>query len=254
MKAHDAFKSEAGPVSVSKRQRGFTLISTAISFTLSGLVLAGAWMAYRDMQAQMHVNFADRQMDQYASAAIQELSNKLSWAWTAREIQGGYNNTRWNFLVRDEVDEYGTWMPPWQLEGDGFTQVRFAPTRGLLIGNSPPNWAEDNYIDYYQWTGRSARIGETRTLDRRDRMTMESLFFDWEESDWDADQVEYENAKCAVQVELTLQYRYRANSMFGLYSRDYARERNYRTSFYMRNWPSDINEYNKPADAGGVGL
>jgi hypothetical protein len=242
MNAHTAFRSEAGQVKVSERQRGYTLVSTTIAFMISGFVLTGAWLAFRDMQAQMRVNFAERIMDQYAQSAMQELTNKLSWAWDAKMIQGGSRNTRWNFMIRDQINEHQTWVPDWQLEPNHYTQVRYQPTGGLLIGNQPPRWMTDHWRNEYVWFGRSSRAGEVRAFDRRDRMTMESLLFEVDNSRWAADQVERNKAPVNINVELTLQYRYHANSMFGLYSREYVRERTYRTSAYLRNWWSDINE------------
>jgi len=49
--------------------------------------------------------------------------------------------------------------------------------------------------------------------------------------------------KCAVRVELTLLYRYQANAMFGMYPREYVRERTYRTTVFPRNWWSDSNTW-----------
>jgi len=185
-------------------------------------------------------------MDQYAQSAMQELTNKLSWAWDAKMIQGGNRSTRWNFMIRDEINEHQTWVPDWSLEPNHYTQVRYAPTGGLLIGNAPPRWVTDHWQDYYQWFGRSASPREIRQFDRRDRMMMESLLFEVDNSRW-ADQALRDKSPVNINVEMTMQYRYRANSLFGLYSREYARERTYRTSVYLRNWWSDINELRDPS-------
>jgi hypothetical protein len=183
---------------------------------------------------------------------MQELTNKLSWAWDAKMIQGGSRNTRWNFMIRDEINEHQTWVPDWSLEPNHYTQVRYQPTGGLLIGNSPPHWVTDHWRDYYLWFGRSAGQGEIRSFDRRDRMTMESLIFEVGNSRW-ADMTELRKNPVNIDVELTMQYRYRANSLFGLYSREYVRERTYRTSVYLRNWWSDVNEIRKNAEATSPG-
>lgn len=244
MKAQVAFNKKAGPVSMSKRQAGYTLVSTVVSFTIGSIILAGAWTAYRDIQVQMHVQNADRQMDQYAQAAIQELTNFASWSWFGDQVQGGSRYTRWNFRTLDEVNEYGTWVP-WYVRDQAYiTQVSYQPTRGLLFGNRVPSWERDHRSgEYYVWRGSAPRTGESRVMDRRDRMTMESLLMNPSLSNYVANQDEYINHMATFDVAITLHYRYRANSMFGLYSREYARERTYQTTIYQRNWDSDINVY-----------
>lgn len=241
MKAHVAFNKKAGPVSMSKRQAGYTLVSTVVSFTIGSIILAGAWTAYRDIQVQMHVQNADRQMDQYAQAAIQEITNFASWSWLGKQVQGGSRYTKWNFQTYDEVREYGAWVPWYIRDQDNYTQVSYKPTSGLLFGNRIPSWEQDRNGAYYVWTGRAPRVGEIRVMDRRDRMTMESLLMDYTQSNYPASRDEYVNHMGTFDVAITLHYRYRANSMFGMYSREYARERTYQTTIYQRNWDSDIN-------------
>ena len=48
-----------------------------------------------------------------------------------------------------------------------------------------------------------------------------------------------------VMITMTLQYRYTGNSVFGLYSNEYVRERVYSTQIYMRNWDSNVNQFKK---------
>jgi hypothetical protein len=256
MKAQVSSKSGTGPVKVSMRQAGMTLVSTAISFVIAGFVLTGAWMAVSDMKAQMHVEAVERQMDQYAQGAISELTNRLSWSWYGEQIQGGYRYTRWNFQLKDEMAENGTWQPWFQRDTRDYIQVHYQPTRGIMFGDRVPKWAEDNHRAMYVWTGRAPGRNEINMMDKRDRMTMESLIMDWSKSDYvSSSSPTYLKGRSALDVQLTLQYHYRANSLFGLYPKDYVRERTYQTSIYQRNWWSDINDVAKDyrASIGGQG-
>ena len=234
------------PASGLRGQDGYTLISLVISMFISAVVLTGAWLAYENMQSEMHVLNADRQMDQYAQSAFQELTNVCSWSWAGVQVQGGSQHTRWKFLMQDIPQEFGTHMH-YQTDQDGFVVLRYTPTQGILINDRPPTWAEDRYHDFYVFTGRSPRAGEIRAFDRRDRMTIEGLTMDYAQTQFipTTDPIGQISAKGTVMVNMTLQYRYRANAMFGLYSKDYVHERTYATQIYMRNWDSDVNDFRK---------
>lgn len=230
-------------------QGGFTLVSLVIGTIIGGVVMTGAWLAYADMQSEMHVLNAERQMDQYAHAAFQELTNLCSWSWAGVQLQGGTTHPRWKFLTQDIPREFGTRLK-YTPDQEGFVTLSFSANQGILINNRAPAWASDQYRNMYVWSGQNPRAGEIRIMDRRDRMTVESMSIDYANSRWiDVSMQDSTLGKGAIMVSMTMQYRYRSEALFGLYPRDYVRERTYATQIYMRNWDSDVNEFRK---RGGI--
>lgn len=233
-----------------RSQSGFTLVGTAISAIIGTGILAGAWVAYTDMMIQWRVSHAERIMDQYAAAAMQELTNDLCWSWGAKQIQGGWVNPRWKFYFDDRIEEYGS-MDLWKYNrgADKMIEITYRPTSGILINNVPPSWARDRFTDYYVWAGRSyAPRGYTNTMDRRDRMTVESILFDWEEfGSFPSNEESALKRQGVMVIKMTMHYTYRptnwAEKATHLYGRNYVRERKYETKIFMRNWDVDTNRY-----------
>ena len=216
-------------------QGGFTLVSTVVAFTLSGVVFAGAFLAYNNLKTQMHVLTCDRQMDQYAQACFQDLTNVLSWSWGGVQLQGGHDHPRWRFKVEDFTKEYGTQYPYQPI--NGFVEVTYQRNRGLLINGRIPPWQEERGLEQYDFVGAHPRRLETRTMDRRDRMMIESMTMERAFSQYDS-----LGSRAAVIITMVLQYSYEADSRFGMYTREYVRERKYQTQIFMRNWDSDVNK------------
>ncbi len=226
-------------------QGGFTLVSLVAATVIGTVAVTGAWLAYANMQSEMHVLNADRQMDQYAHAAFQEMSNLCSWSWAGVQVQGGTAHPRWKFLTQEFVQEYGTRLK-YTPDVDGFITLSYGANDGILINNQPPTWAVDRFRKMYVWSGQNPRAGEIRMMDRRDRMTIEGMSIDYANSRWiPVSEQDSTLGKGAIMVSMTLQYRYRSNAGFGLYPKDYVHERTYATQIYMRNWDSDVNEFRK---------
>jgi hypothetical protein len=236
-------------------QRGFTLVSTVISMLIAGVVLTGAWLGYGDLQVEWRVANADRMMDQYAAAAMQELTNTLSWAWGAKQIQGG-RDQRWKFYLDDIVAErpmsVSRWDQLYHIGPDRMLELSYRPTAGILFNNTPPPWAADRFNRQYLWAGRSGSPqGVLYTMDRRDRMTMEGLQVDFNQFDSYLPTGGLPNEKLkrsmVISVELTMHYTYNSPSWFQvgtrLYGSSYVRERTYRTQIAMRNWDVETNVF-----------
>jgi type II secretory pathway pseudopilin PulG len=237
-------------------QRGFTLVSTMVSMLIAGVVLTGAWIGYTDLQVQWRVSNADRVMDQYAAAAMQELTNTLCWAWGAKQIQGGSRDPRWKFYLDDIVAEQpmsaSRWDRDFHIGPDRLLELSFRPTAGILFNNTAPPWAADRFRRQYLWAGRSgARPGLVYAMDRRDRMTVEGLqvHFNQFDSYLTTGGLPNELAKrsMVVRVRLTMHYTYHAPYWFQmgspLYGTSYVRERIYDTQIAMRNWDVENNEF-----------
>ncbi|MBU0507574.1 hypothetical protein KKH27_01875 [bacterium] len=234
-------------------QRGFTLVSTAINFTVAGVVLTGAWIAYNNMQVQWKVTNADRMMDQYAASAMQELTNVLSWGWGGEGIQGG-RNTRWKFSINDLVEEHGL-MQQWRYRtipalGYRYIELTCQPQKGILFNGGQPKW-----VHGYLWSGSTPRYLQSRVFDSRDRMTVEGFGIDYylypefpaqNSREIGAAQIML-NRRMLAKVTITLHYTYNAPEFFGktttLFGSRYVRERKYETTVCMRNWWVENNEY-----------
>jgi len=238
-------------------QRGFTLVSTMVSMLVAGVVLTGAWIGYTDLQVQWRVSNTDRVMDQYAAAAMQELTNTLCWAWGAKQIQGGSRDPRWKFYLDDIVAERpmsaSRWDRDFHIGPDRMLDLSFRPTAGILFNNATaPLWAAGRFDRQYLWAGRAGvPRGVLNTMDRRDRMTVESLLVDFNQFDAYLTTGGQPNEKAkrsmVVKVILTMHYTYNAPYWFQLASRpygtSYVRERQYTTQIAMRNWDVENNEF-----------
>jgi hypothetical protein len=237
-------------------QRGLTLVSMAVSMLISGIVLTGAWMGYNDLQVQWRVSNADRVMDQYAASAMQELTNSLCWAWGAKEVQGDARDLRWKFYLDDIVAErpmsISRWDRDFHIGPDRMLELTYRPTRGILFNNrTAPLWAAGRLSGEYLWSGRSgARTGVVYAMDRRDRMTVESLLLDLNTFDsYLTTSQPDEKAKRSqvVRVSLVMHYTYNAPYWFQLgapvYGTSYVRERKYETQISMRNWDVENNDF-----------
>ena len=164
---------ELRTVADKKRQRGFTLVTSTISILVAGVVLGGTWLSYSMMQSQWRVASAERMMDQYAATTMQELTNRLSWAWGAKMIQGGPRNPKWAFYMDDVIEENGLFAStfPYTLGPDNALELTYRPTQGILFNAFPPKWAAERNSTHYVWSGRSgAPLGVVRSFDRRDRI------------------------------------------------------------------------------------
>ncbi|HEY3294707.1 MAG TPA: hypothetical protein VGL38_04680 [bacterium] len=230
---------------------GFTIVSTAVSVAVAGIMLAGGWMSYASMLRQWKIGNAEREMDQYAAAAMQELTNDLSWSWGGIQIEGGPRNTRWKFMFDDQFEENG------QMGNSRFGRMRdynkfvtfsYNPNSGILIGGRVPPWAGDNRHSQYRFIGTAPHRGEVRSFDRRDRMTVEGLTmefnrFPWYRTNTIEDQIRRQGV---VEISMTMQYTYRGtfpNSDMGLYGNYYVRERQYSTQVSLKNWDTDGNAF-----------
>jgi hypothetical protein len=228
-----------------RRQRGFTLVSMAITSILAGVVLLGGWVAYRSMTIQMKVAAADRQMDQYASSTFQELTNLLGWGWDAVQIQGGSRNPVWKFRFYDQstpgLDFARSWRYGSRLQ-DSLMTLSYTPTRGVLLSRREPIWVGSGRSGQYVFTGRSPRFLQTNLMGRWDRMTVQGLTMDYVRPTYDH---EHYKRLGTVDITLTLQYRYHpptaGRGLIGLFENDYVRERTYKTSVFMRNWDVKSN-------------
>ncbi len=245
--------NEPSPAGKPRRFRpsGFTLVSTAVSMMVAGIMLAGGWMSYVSMLRQWKIGNAEREMDQYAAAAMQEFTNDLSWSWAGVPISGG-QYTRWKFMFDDQFNENGQFSSkPWlgrMRDAQNFVVFNYSPSLGILIGGQVPPWAGDRWHTQYQWSGSAPRRGQTKAFDRRDRMTVEGFTMDWNLFNrYHPNTIGESNGrKGVVRVYLTMQYSYHGTfprSDVGLYGDLYVRERHYETQISLKNWDSDANSY-----------
>lgn len=236
-------------------QCGFTIYELALTTIIAGTLLTGAWIAFGDMRVQWKVANADRMMDQYAHAAMQEMTNLFSWCWGAQAIQGGPRSTRWKFVMNDRIEEHGS-MNLWEarhynLPPGGYLELTFAPTRGILFNGFPPRWAQDRNVNQYLWSGSSPRLFSTNAFDRRDRMTMEALTL--EMSTYPDFPISYSDSSAAiarrnvVKIKMVMHYRYTAPNWgrrgTRIFADRYVRERSYESMVYMRNWDVESNSF-----------
>jgi hypothetical protein len=230
-----------------RRLHGFTLVSLAVSVAASGILLASGWISYASMLRQWKIGSAERVMDQYAASVMQELTNDVSWAWAA-EPQG---SSRWRFQFDDLIDENpasSASSPMMALrDANKFVTISYNPTQGILVRGQTPKWAGDIYHPQYKFVGSSPHMNETRAMDRRDRMTVEALAFDWNLEDQGVFRTtsleDVQRRKGLVKVTLTMHYTYRGNGGLGLYADYYTRERIYTTQIFMKNWDTEGNAY-----------
>jgi len=232
-------------------QRGMTLMSTTMGVFIGIIALGGGWMALDSYKQYWKVAAAERVMDQYGAAAMQELTNLLCWSWGADPGPSGGHSTRWYFVMDDVIEENG----PMQLfeyrrDRNNMLQVSFASTRGLLINGSPPKWAEDRYRSYYQWMGSRPSRGRVKDLNQHDRMTMESMTFELPDfAQFQIDQTDILariRRHQVVKVEFVMQYWHDDTSpmSFRLFGGDsYIRERKFSTFINMRNWDVERNPF-----------
>lgn len=236
-----------------KQQRGFTLVTATVSTLVAGVILSGSWLAYGDLQTQWRVSHAERMMDQYAAATMQELANNLSWAWGAKNIQSNPRNIKWAFYMDDIIQEGRLFAAEYryQLGPDHALELTYRPTRGILFNSFSPKWASDRLNTQYIWsgTGGSPR-GVLKTFDRRDRMTLEGILLDFNLFPYLRDSIGVSNNPNraeVVTVYLTMHYTYNSSPWFNVSSRlfgsSYVRERTYTTQIAMRNWDVENNKY-----------
>jgi hypothetical protein len=238
------------------KQRGFTLASVTISTLIAGVVLTGAWLGFSDLQVQWRVSNADRVMDQYAASTMQELTNTLSWAWGAKQIQGGSRDPHWKFYLDDIIEENGQmersrWDQYYHIASDRLLELTYRPTGGIYFNNTPPKWAVDR-TSWYVWVGRAGvPRGATRAYDRRDRMTVEGLTIDFNRFPYlpNTTGLPEENLRRSevVTVTMVMHYSYNAPYWFQvgtrMYGSRYVRERIYSTQIAMRNWDVESNYF-----------
>lgn len=225
--------------------RGYTLATFVPAVLVASAVITGIWTAFADFRVQIRLCHAEREMDQYAAAALQELTNVMSWCWGAQEIRGGSRNPLWRIAVDDKVEENGQFVYHYKyadyVNREGMLSLSYNSTRGILIGGIEPAWARSGGTNEYVFIGSRPGNHELPTMDRRDRITIEGMTMDW---GIDESVSNVQTAKMAtVNVELVMQYRYRDNGVFGLYDQEYIRERIYSTRILMRNWLADNNEF-----------
>jgi hypothetical protein len=182
---------------------------------------------------------------------MQELTNDLSWSWAGVQLQGGTRTPRWKFLYDDKVEENGvmgiTRMGRLR-DPENFVVVNYQPSVGIMVGGVVPPWAGDRWHLQYQFLGTTPHRNETRTFDRRDRMTVESLQMDFNTFDWYrmSSIEEQTRRQGVVKVSMVMQYTYQGsypNSDVGLYGNYYVREREYSTQISLKNWDTDGNAF-----------
>lgn len=244
------------PAAKRSAQSGFTFVSTTISMIIAGVVLTGAWLAYSDLQVQWRIANADRVMDQYAAASMQDLTNTFCWAWGAKLVQGGSRDPHWKFYIDDIVAEramsLSRWDQDYHIGPDRLLELTFRPTSGILFNSFTPEWAADRLGTSYMWIGRGGTPrGVVRSFDRRDRMTVESLQISFNTFPYLSNPAGHPNENLrrsqVVKVELVMHYTYNAPYWFQmgsrLYGSSYVRERKYVTQIAMRNWDVEINDF-----------
>lgn len=235
-----------------RSQRGYTLISTAISFTIAGICIAGAWIAYSGMQVQWKVGNADRIMDQYAHSAMQELTNVLSWSWGGEQITGG-RTPRWKFRMDDIISEHGQMDRGWtyRRDLDKMIFLSHSPRRGILINDNEPRWAQDiRGTNWFQWSGSRPGVNEINVVDQRDRITLEAVTYEFNpfaRYGRPRDATSRVKQEGVLEVHMTFHYRYSGGAWRGrgtrLYGDSYVREREFETQIAMRNWDVVSNPY-----------
>jgi len=223
-----------------KRQGGFTIFHALVAGILASVVMTGTWMAYRDFTMQARVSNADRQMDQYAAATMQELTNMISWSWGGQQVAGGLYPV-WKFQMKDIEQEFGRFTKYQAIQDlANFVTVSFGPTSGILIGRRQPDWAVDSYV----WRGRlqrNAPIGYAAAFDRRDGMTMTGMQISFPLVSDPVHEFLYQHS--FVDITIHMQYRYSSSYATTLYPRAYIHERTFSTRIFMRNWDVETNDY-----------
>jgi hypothetical protein len=231
---------------------GYTIVSTLTTVVVGTIVLTGAWMTYIGYQAQWKVANADRMMDQYAAASMQEMTNLLSWSWGAQQVQGG-RNFRWKFLIDDQVKERGpTSMRVWETnyyhrDQENFVFFSYDPNQGILFNGVPPHWARDAMgTNWYQWGGKPSAPTVRRIVDSRDRISVEAMSIDindFRDAGFVPSPEDQARLQMVLKVELVMHYTSSNPTFFGLYHRGYVRERRYSTEIAMRNWDVEHNDF-----------
>jgi len=266
MKRYSSFLSWSG-LSGLQRAAGFTLVSQLLSVFVGATVLLGGWAAYRDFQMQWRVSNAERQMDQYAQSAMQELVNILQWSCGAHTPNVANQADRITIAIGDFVGENGglfsgnnmrTGHFPYATDNyftaskyikghamnGGFIRVTYHQDRGILINGNEPAWADnDNYV----WRGRPLR--NTRDMlaafDRRDRTRVTEFAVDFPLYNDPYATLEGDGGKTmrssVIKIKLVMQYRYHMDDTFSVYGEDYVRERVYETSVCFLNHAAAIN-------------
>lgn len=230
-----------------RAQRGFTLTSLAISLTISGFLIAGAWSAYSGMKAQWKVGMVDQIMDQYGHSAMMDLTNRLCWCWGGEQIQGGYHPI-WKFYVDDKVDEHRNFHRYFTTYDD-FIRITSDPNKGVLFNGLRPAWNPEHNAQYHWYTGSQPSINTTKVYDQRDRMSLERMVL--QHNAFPAfprgDAIQQLQRKGVLHVEIVMQYRYSApgsNLMATqTFANSYIRERIFKTDISMRNWDVNGNPY-----------
>lgn len=228
------------------RALGFSLVSLSVSLAVSGIMLAGGWMSYCSLLRQWKIGNAERQMDQYAAAAMQELTNDLTWSWAGVELSGA-PYSRWKFMYDDLFQENGT-MAQSRFgrlrDAEKFVTFSSHPTMGILIRGQVPAWAGDRWHPQYLFRGNSPHRNATNAFDRRDQMSVERFELDWDDmGQWTGSLQDLARRQALVKVHLIMHYAYRGNSDLGLYGSYYVREREYNTKILVKNWDVEGNAF-----------
>lgn len=227
--------------------RGFTLTSLAISLTISGFLIAGAWAAYAGMKVQWKVGTIDRIMDQYGESALIDLTNRLCWAWGGEQVQGG-RYERWKFYIDDKIDEHRNFHRYFTTYNN-FVTIHADPDKGILYDNIRPGWNPTVGRQYHWYSGTAPGMFTTKTYDQRDRMTMEGFTMDFNlfPAFYTADALQRVQRQGVLTVDITMQYRYYSPNanllMTRTFADSYIRERVFRTQISMRNWDVNGNDY-----------
>ncbi len=252
------------------RAGGFTLMSQIVVVAIGSIGLLGGWTAYRDFSMQWRVTNAERQMDQYAQAAMSEMINVLQWSMGAYQLAGG-RNPLWRIAMGEYVGENGGFNAgmdagaghfPYRHDGyftdtwalydpnmlGGFVLLSHRSDQGILFNRTQPEWA-NNRSGQYVWRGSNrSRNNELAAFDRRDQMSVKSFSLDFPLSTDPvlanlSNEIERRTiAQSVIRIKLVMQYRYRAANGIGLYGDDYIRERVYETSVSPLNFGKSIND------------
>ncbi|MCB9366886.1 MAG: hypothetical protein H6506_05100 [Calditrichaeota bacterium] len=250
------------------RAAGFTLFEQTIVIMIGSTALLGGWAAYRDFSMQWRVSMAERQMDQYAQAAMSEMINVLQWSMGSQQLAGG-RNPLWRIAIGEYVNENGGFNAgqdlgsghfPYIHDGyfssttslydppmtGGFITLSHRSNQGILLNGRQPEWANSR-SGMYVWRGDN-RSGpnELAAMDRRDEMSVKSFSIDFPlyqdpATNVFTDEISRKKfGESVMKITLVMQYRYRAEDVIGLYGDDYIRERVYETSVASLNFGESI--------------